>query len=287
MRLSPALAAILVTAIALPLAAAPSVLRCRYPDCSPDAKTIVFSCPTEGGWQLRTITLDGTAAALPTVEGDATEPDWSPDGKQIAFTWARDGNKDVAVMDLSSGESRVVAEGPTTDRSPSWSPDGQRIAFCSDRDGSQDIYVVTVGGGEVVRLTTDPAADTAPAWSPDGKTIAFCSGRDGISQLYFMAPDGSDQRLALAAYATSPDWEPGGKRIVFAGEPPDPDPMGPLPRSICVLDVAAGTVSRLECAARGSDPSWSADGMKIALTISGRLYVVAADGGSLTELSPF
>jgi len=276
-----------ILAIVLPLAAEPTALRCRYPDWSPGTEKIAFSYATDDGGRLRAIATDGTVESLQPAEGDATEPDWSPDGKNVAFTWERNGNRDIAVLNLSSGKTRLVAGNPATDRSPSWSPDGKRIAFCSDRDSGQDIYVVTVGGDEVARLTTDPAADTAPTWSPDGKTIAFCSERDGISQLYLMNPDGSDQRLAVAAFATAPDWSRDGKRIAFAGEPPDPDPTGPLPKSICVLDVAAGTVNRLGTTARGSDPSWSPDGKEIAFTISGRLYVVAADGGSLRELSLF
>jgi Tol biopolymer transport system component len=35
-----------------------------------------------------------------TTEGGG-DPSWSPDGNKIAFSWARDGNSDIYVVELS------------------------------------------------------------------------------------------------------------------------------------------------------------------------------------------
>lgn len=63
--------------------------------------------------------------------------DWSPDGKQIAYT--RQPNPlinsgiyaDIAVLDLATGNSKIIVQNPSSDFFQLWSPDGQQIAYTS------------------------------------------------------------------------------------------------------------------------------------------------------------
>src|SRR4029077_7560216 len=40
----------------------------------------------------------------------------------------------IVLINLDSGEMRILTQGPKSDRLPRWSPDGRRLAFLSDRD---------------------------------------------------------------------------------------------------------------------------------------------------------
>ena len=49
------------------------------------------------------------------------DPVWSPDSTKIAFETDRDGNWEVYVMDLDSGDLTNLTNHPGEDRKPAWS----------------------------------------------------------------------------------------------------------------------------------------------------------------------
>lgn len=95
------------------------------------------------------------------------EPAWSPDGKYITFRDDRDGNYDVYLLNLETGEETNVSNHPGADIEPAWSPDGEWLVFASMRDGSPnfDIYIMRRDGSDLQRLSTHPAKDSYPAWT--------------------------------------------------------------------------------------------------------------------------
>lgn len=140
-----------------------------------------------------------------------------------------------------------------------WSPDGKQIAFVSRHDGNENIYVMNTDGSNVVQLTFDPfryyyilrdPIDTDPAWSPDGQQIVFVSGRNG--------------------------WL-----------------LNPVALNIYVMDANGSNVVRLTKSKESptgffttyAHPSWSPDGKKIAFGQEGAIYVMNADGTSMSKLT--
>ena len=105
--------------------------------------------------------------------------DWSPDGSQFVFAVFADGDNELAIVDVESGDiaRKIKLDGIGAITSPAWSPDGQHIAFSGLSGGVSDIYTWDVTTGALRQHTDDRNADLQPTWSPDGATIAFVSDR--------------------------------------------------------------------------------------------------------------
>ncbi|HUT98407.1 MAG TPA: DPP IV N-terminal domain-containing protein [bacterium] len=151
-----------------------------------------------------------------TEDGLSWQSAISPDGRRLAFSSRRDGDLEIYVMNLATGETTKLTDNAADDDAPSWDPDGERIAFHSVRDGNWEIYAVDVDTRETERLTNDPAVDAYPAWSPDGKYIAFDSMRTSYTggyEVYVMEADGEEPTRLGAGF--NPEWSPDGGKIVF------------------------------------------------------------------------
>jgi Tol biopolymer transport system component len=97
-------------------------------------------------------------------------PVWSPDGSQLAIRRTPDGGDgEIAVVDVASGETRIVAEGPGNQFAPTWSPDGSQIAFVSNPSGGAGgarILATTPQGSEARALFPGvPGRQSLPLWS--------------------------------------------------------------------------------------------------------------------------
>jgi len=77
-------------------------------------------------------------------------------------------------MNEDGSNVRLVAPGGS---SPAWSPDAQRLAVATRFGGGQNIAVVTVDAtmASPVRVGFDRGWHAWPTWSPDGSRVAFTS----------------------------------------------------------------------------------------------------------------
>jgi serine/threonine protein kinase len=152
--------------------------------------------------------------------GLTTEPALSPDGKLVAYASDRsgEGNLDIWIQQVSSGEARRLTVDPADDHEPSFSPDSQRIVFRSDRDGGGIYGISPLGGTD--RLVA--RRGQGPRFSPDGNKIVYWVGSRGgytASEIYMVdATGGLPLPLKTGvAFAQSPTWSPDGKHLLFAG----------------------------------------------------------------------
>ncbi len=138
-----------------------------------DNARMIFESNLNGGWGLWALEPNGLVKPLP-LKKPSMRPAWSLDGWWLAYQSERDGNQDIYLTQMKTGQERRLTRDPAREGDPAWSRDGQRIAFVSDRAGDDDIYVTPASGeGPETALTSGPGDDIEPAWFPDGVRVVF------------------------------------------------------------------------------------------------------------------
>ena len=136
------------------------------PVFSPDGKWIYFTSDRGGTPQIYRIGVGGGEVKRITFEGNYNvSPALSPDGKLLAYIQREGGRFQVAVMELDSGQSRVLTD-TGHDESPSFAPNGQMILYATVVGGKGVLGTVSVDGKVRARLSEDGADAREPAWGP-------------------------------------------------------------------------------------------------------------------------
>lgn len=207
------------------------------PRWSPDGQRLVFASTQYGLPDVFVMNADGTNVVRLTDSpkevdmhsaGLPVDRSWSADGQYVVFESSRDGNREIYIANVETGELMRLTDHSADDGSPTWSPDGRRIAFVSLRnapkgccfDCNTEIYVMDSDGGNVVRVTDNSVPDSAPVWSPDGRYIAFTSRDEDNSEIYVAEVDeGSVTRVTdNLSRDWNPSWLPDSQRLMFVSE---------------------------------------------------------------------
>lgn len=204
--------------------------------------------------------------ATPPSMFDDTTPRFSPDGRDIVFVRETEGDSDLYVVNVRSGDRRRLADVSDYDLDPVFSMDGTHVLFETSPNGFAQLHLVSSAGGK-----SQPISDvrdgwaTFPSWSPDGDVIVYSCGRPSYeaSDLCLLSPSGEflgllgDESPSLEIEAS---WSPDGMTVAFASNRSgDSD--------VYLIDVESGRVTRLtDDPVHDADPAWSPDGSKIAFT---------------------
>ncbi len=206
-----------------------------------------------------------------------SNPMWSPDGRVVVFVWDRAGvsNVFVAAADGKSPPRELSAAGGSLNGA-FWSVDGRSLMIAK----GGDLWRVPIDGSAASAVWTTPQNESNITPSPDGARIAFvrstspvvapqpAAGRGGrggagggATELWVRSlTDGKETRVLAQAGIGGIGWSPDGQHLVF---------------------TSGASAIRHE-----QTPAYS--GAKIIYTINenvpGRTYVVAASGGTPTEL---
>jgi tricorn protease len=155
----------------------------RDPAWSPDGKSISYFSDKSGEYRLYIEAQDGLTPPREILLDKPTHyytTSWSPDSKKILFS---DTNLNVWVLDVASGQAKVVGKDPwmvpQRTLNPVWSPDSKWVAYSSRlRSMYHAIFVSNAETGET-RQVTDGLADAVwPAWDANGKYLWFLASTD-------------------------------------------------------------------------------------------------------------
>lgn len=243
---------------------------------------------------LATVLVVGSALASALLVGGARSAGQA--SGLIAFTRA-DGL--YVMRSDGTGVHRIKSAGPEAlyGGGAAWSPDGSRLVFATwngiwlmDADGRHQVRVATGGrtywiGVKPNRRLFYPRATYfgSPTWSPDGRRIALTAFQ-GVENrdVWIMNADGSDRhRLEKTPYFEGEvDWSPVGGRLVFDS--------GSWVSDVYVIRTN-GTGMRNLTPGGGwvgsGQPTWSADGKRIAFARPSGIWVMDASGRAPANLT--
>ena len=200
--------------------------RDTKPAWSPDGRRIAFVSDRKGESEqgllltndIFVMNTDGsgveqlTSSQRPMFAGD---PAWSPDGSSLAFNMLdSDDFSRIYVLELSSGQVRLLTPHDGVSWGPSWSPDGRWIAYIETGDFAEShVWRISTDGGDSRQLTSDQFFRATPTWSPDGARIVFArEERPAVSyyDLYAIPAEGGagEQLTDDPAADRDPCWAP-------------------------------------------------------------------------------
>jgi len=135
------------------------------PTWTPDGSAIVFTSNRSGKPQIYRVGLNGGKAQRLSFEGDYNAaPSVSADGKLVAMVNGDNNRFRIAVLDLDSGQTRVLTNG-TLDESPSFAPNGSIIIYATKAKGQNTLAAVSADGQVKQTLTLTTGQIQEPDWS--------------------------------------------------------------------------------------------------------------------------
>jgi DNA-binding SARP family transcriptional activator/Tol biopolymer transport system component len=142
---------------------------------SPDGRNLAFS-PGLGIW---VVAANGANSKKVSAVGEF--PAWSPNGRVIAFDQPAvggEGQRDIELLNLSTGRVTPLDQSAADDSHPSWSPDGSWIALSRDAGGEhlimEEPLVDPSQARTLVRATG--GATLVPSWRPKSRGFSDDSG---------------------------------------------------------------------------------------------------------------
>ena len=138
-----------------------------------------------------------------------TQLNWLPDASAITFQSCREGEKQLAGLEIATGQRLEYELTRFGAGFSPWSPAGDKFLFGGlNPEGGDEIMVWDRLTGTTDQVTSTPDLAVAyPFWSPDGQQIIYWTGTPGIAdegsnleKLHIINRDGSGQRELLNLY---------------------------------------------------------------------------------------
>ncbi len=189
---------------------------------SPASDWIAVTIAPGGGLntQIYVVKPDGTGMKLLTLGGKDNNGfnEWTDDGKQIAIDSSRDdpARRDSFMVDVASGETKLVAKNPGVGSIDGISRDGKRALLTRLKNrGDNNLYLLDLASGKDTLITKhDGVALFFGELAPDG-TMAYIATNKDRDLMAFgrikLAADGTPGNIEILA--ENPAGELDGLRL--------------------------------------------------------------------------
>jgi hypothetical protein len=215
---------------------------------------------SRSGGDLYSVVWSDEGGSVTKLTQNVIDPAISPDGSQVAYTrWDGAEFGALYVLELVTGQERLIANEIRQPKSPTWSPDGETIVLSFQHGGIRN------PPQECRKFDFDDGVNL-----PDNVTIVYTDiGSDGTLLICFRENEdlhwylrkinvatGTFSDLPAGLYAYSPAWDPENSwRVVYSG-----------PRGLMQFDVTEQREWPLTTDLRDKEPVFSPDGRQLAIT---------------------
>ena len=177
---------------------------------SPASDWIAVTIAPGGGLntQVYVVKPDGTGMKLLTLGGKDNNgfDDWTDDGKQIAIDSSRDdpARRDSFMIDVATGQTRLVAKNPGIGSIDGISRDGKRALLNRLKNrGDNNLYVLDLASGKDTLITKhDGVALFFGELAPDGEAAYIGTNKDRDLMVFGrikIAADGTPSNIEVLA----------------------------------------------------------------------------------------
>ena len=115
---------------------------------------------------------------------NVSSPDYDGSGERIVFSALKEGQADLYIIELLTGEVDRLTFDPFNDTHPSWHPTTGEIIYTSERGAKNRLVLINLSQGTERVLTDGIHNAISPSWTPDGKSVLFCSDSQGIYDIH-------------------------------------------------------------------------------------------------------
>lgn len=195
----------------------------RWPTWNEKGDRLLFHRLVERGVAVKA--LDRRTGHIQTLVGEGGSPlqaSFDPSARRVVYCSQTEDRKVLKVLDLDTGDTRLLTALPGEACFPRWSPDGESIAFAAKNGGRWEISVIQQDGTGLISLTEGQPSlhgmDGPLDWSPDSSKLIFQSDTKPFQAGIYVV-DVKTKKLEPVTdgdwFDEAPSWSPDGKSFIF------------------------------------------------------------------------